>query len=116
MRQVGDGTRLNSQERLFLSLAEQLTRPLLTVSHLSELAVADDPAALVHWQTVRAIADSSLQLVEGYALSLRVHGKVTPLNLEPITISALLYDTAELLAPFARQYGCLLYTSPSPRD
>jgi len=115
MRQVGDGTRLNSQERLFLSLAEQLTRPLLTVSHLSELAVADDPAALAHWQTVRAIADSSLQLVEGYALSLRVHGKVTPLNLEPITISALLYDTAELLAPFARQYGVDVELDTGPR-
>jgi len=115
MRQVGDGTQLSSQERLFLSLVEQLARPLLTVSHLSELAVTDDKATSASWQTVRAITNSSLQLVEGYALGLRVHGKVTPLTLEPVTISSLLYDTAESLASFAGQYGVDMELDTGPR-
>jgi hypothetical protein len=115
MRQVGDGARLNEQERLFLSLAEQLARPLLTVSHLSELASADGSASTEHWQTVHAITDSSLQLVESYALSLRVHGKVTPLAMEPVTISSLLYDTAERLAPLAKQYGVEIELDTGPR-
>jgi hypothetical protein len=115
MRQVGDGTRLNSQERLFLSLAEQLARPLLTVAHLSELAPADGSASVEHWQAVNAITNSSLQLVESYALSLRMHGKVTPLTLEPVTISALLYDTAERLAPLAKQYGVEVELDAGPR-
>lgn len=116
MRQVGDGTQLNSQERLFLGLAEQLSRPFLTLSHLSELAMSDDPErALEHWQMVQTIANSSLQLVESYALSLRVHGKVTPLAFEPVTVSSLLYDTASSLAPLARQYGVEVELDTGPR-
>lgn len=116
MRQDGKGAQLKDQERLFLSLAEQLSRPFLTVSRLSELAVASDAAlALEHWQAVRAIADSSLRLVESYALSLRVQGRITPLQLEPITVSSLLYETVERLAPFARQYGVDMELDTGPR-
>jgi hypothetical protein len=116
MRQVGKGAQLKDQERLFLSLAEQLTRPFLTVSRLSELAAASDSGTtLEHWQTVRAIADSSLRLVESYALSLRVQGKITPLQLEAVTVSSLLYDTAERLVPFARQYGVGVELDTGPR-
>ena len=116
MRQVDSGVRLDDRERLFLGLAEQLARPLLTVSRLSELAAAGDPqASLEHWQVVRAVADSSLRLVESYALSLRVRGSITSLQLEPVTISSLLYDTAERLAPFARQYSVTVEMDAGPR-
>lgn len=116
MQQVGEGTQLNGQERMFLGLAEQLTRPLLTVAHMSEQAIADDAkASLEAWQTVRAVAESSLQLVESYALSLRVHGKITPLEIEPVTISSLLYDTAATLLPYAQQYGVKIELDTGPR-
>jgi len=116
MRQVGDGAQLNGQERLFLGLAEQLVRPLLTVSRLSELAATDgSESSLEQWQLVRSVAESSLQLVESYALSLRVHGKVAPLALEPVTVSSLLYDTAASLESFARQYGVKIELDTGPR-
>lgn len=116
MQQVGDGARLSSQERLFLGLAEQLAGPLYTMSRLSELAANNDShGAAERWRMVRTIADSSLQLVESYALSLRVHGKVTPLRLEPVTVSSLLYNAATSLAPFARQYGVAIELEPGPR-
>jgi hypothetical protein len=110
MQGSGDSAALTDQERLFLGLAEQLARPFLQVARLSELAVSDqadaDPAVMIErWQMARAIADASLQLVESYALSLRVQGKITPLRLEQVTVSALLYDTAHGLHAFARQYG-----------
>ena len=116
MGQVGHITGLSSQEQLFLGLAEQLARPLLTLTQLAELASGDDPAtAAARWQLVQAIADSSLQLVESYALSLRVHGNVLALNLEPVTVSSLLYDTAHALQPFAKQYGVDLELESGPR-
>jgi hypothetical protein len=68
-----------------------------------------------HWQLVRAIAQSSLQLVESYALSLRVHGNVTPLEFEPITVSSLLYDTAQALQPYAKQYSVELELQTGPK-
>lgn len=116
MRQVGDGTQLDGQDRLFLGVTEQLARPLVTLSRLSELAAADDPVrAADYWRIVQGIADSSLRLVESYALNLRMHGKLTPLALEPVTVSALLYDTAESLAPLAGRYGVKLELDTGPR-
>lgn len=117
MQQGGEQAQLSGQERLFLSLVEQLSRPLLQVSRLAESAAseADDGAGPAQWQLARAIAESSLQLVESYGLSLRVHGRITPLTLEPVTVSSLLYDTAQALQPFARQYGVELELEPGSR-
>jgi hypothetical protein len=64
---------------------------------------------------VQAIADSSLHLVESYALSLRVHGEILPLEIEPVTVSSLLYDTAEALGPIAGQYKVKLELETGPR-
>jgi hypothetical protein len=115
-QQVGDGTQLSSQERLLLGLAEQLVRPLMTMSRLGELSSdAGTENSLEDWRLVQSLADSSLQLVESYVLSLRVHGKITPLALEPVTVSSLLYDTAASLAPFAKQYGVEVELDTGPR-
>lgn len=116
MQQDGDSAQLNDQERLFLGLSEQLSRPLLQIARLSELASSGDAAAaLNYWQIAGAIAQSSLQLVESYALSMRVQGQVTPLLLEPVTVSSLLYDTAQRLDPLAKQYGVELQLDTGPK-
>lgn len=107
MRQADSGVQLSEQEKLFLSLVEQLSRPLASIVRLSELVPSGGTAESTadHWQLVQTMAASSLYLTESYALSLRVHGKLAPLQLEPVTVSSLLYDTAEKLAPLAKQYG-----------
>jgi hypothetical protein len=105
MQQEGNGTRLGEQERLFLCLIEQLSRPLLQIAHTSELSARTAAQSALHWQLVQTMAQSSLQLVESYALSLRLHGNVMPLELEPVTVSSLLYDTAQALQPYAKQYA-----------
>jgi hypothetical protein len=111
--QQGRKAALTNEEQLFLSLAEQLARPFLQIAHLAELGSKQKDAA--SWQTAGSIAAASLQLVESYALSLRVHGKITPLRLEPVTVSSLLYDTAQQLEPFAREYGISLELETVPR-
>jgi hypothetical protein len=114
MQQKGRMTHLSSQEQLFLSLAEQLSRPLVQVARLAELGVRE-PGVVERWQAVQAVAEASLSLVESYALSLRVHSKITPLQLEPVTVSSLLYDTAQALQPYAKQYGVELELETGPR-
>lgn len=116
MQQNVGSAELNSQERLFLSLVEQLSRPLLQITQAAELATGDDPAtSLARWQAVQTVAAQSLQLAESYGLSLRVHGKVAALQLEPVTVSSLLYDTTTALQPFAKQYGVELELEAGPR-
>lgn len=102
---------LGGQERLLLTVVEQLCRPLLHISRLSELTAAGPDAE--HWQQVQAIADAGLQLAESYALQLRTDGKVAAL--EPITLSGLLYDTAHALAPYAKTYDVELQFEAGPR-
>lgn len=115
MQHIGQGAQLNSQEQLFLGLAEQLSRPLLQIARLSELATTEPEQAALQWPIVQAIASSTLGLVESYALSLRVQGKLVPLDLEPVTVSSLLYDTAQALTPYAKQYGVELQLDTGPR-
>jgi hypothetical protein len=115
MQQGGDGIRLNEEQRLFLGVVEQLARPLVTVSRMSEFALANESATSDQWRVVQAVTDASLRLVESYALSLRIQGKLTPLTFEPVTVSSLLYDTAERLMPFAKQYGVEIELDAGPR-
>jgi len=116
MQHSGERVCLGDQEQLFLSLAEQLTRPLLQIAQLAELGAANDlETTRVHWTMAQLISRSSLQLVENYALSLRLQGKVMPLSLEPISLSSLLYDTAEVLQPLAQQYNVSLELDPGSR-
>ncbi len=110
------GRQLQNDERLLLSVAEQLTRPLLQINRLAELAAADPSAATTEqWQTVQTIAGASLQLAESYALSLRLTGQLAALEFEPLTISSLLYDTAAVLEPAAKQFGVTLELDTGPK-
>jgi len=115
MRQAGDRAQLDEQERLFLGVVEQLTRPLLILSRMSEAALTDEHDTTNQWRTAQVLSDTALRLVESYSLSLRIQGKLTPLTFEPVTISSLLYDTAERLAPYARQYGIDIELDTGPR-
>lgn len=54
--------------------------------------------------SISAIAEMSLQFVDGFTLSV---GQ-SSLEVEPVSISAVLYDTAQALLPLAKQYDCEL--------
>jgi hypothetical protein len=106
MQQMGDGSQPDKQKQLFLSLAEQLSRPFLQISRLAELAAGEPPEdRAAYWSIVQTVASASLDLVESYALSLRLQDKLSSLEIEPVTVSSLLYDTAHALTPYAKQYG-----------
>lgn len=82
-------------ERLFKALAEQLKTPLIQISHHAELggseAISD----------IGATASRALHLIDTYLLSTRQQ----ELPLEPVSISSVLYDVAQLLDPLARQHN-----------
>lgn len=114
-QQSGDALGVGSQERLLLSVVEQLTRPLLHMRSLAELAVVSPDSAADSWESIRVLADGSLQLAESYALSLRLHEKITFVELEPIAISSLLYDAAQELHHYAVSKGVELELDAGPR-
>ncbi|MBA3758644.1 hypothetical protein H0X10_03375 [Candidatus Saccharibacteria bacterium] len=85
----------NPDYRLLLALAEELKLPLLQIARTSEFSGSE---------AVQRTAEMALKLVDGYVLGLQSTDQVS-LRLEPVTLASILYDTAEALAPIAKQQG-----------
>lgn len=83
-------------DQLFMALAEQLKVPLLQIARLSEVS---SEAALPR---ISVISEHALRLVDAYSqVNIQNQAK---LLLEPLTTSAVLYDVAIQLEPFAKQW------------
>lgn len=95
-------------EQLFLSLAEQMKLPLLQILKQAELGALLGENRL-QLEGVRANADVALKLIDGYLLSMRLAAEtVYDIEQEPVSLSSVLYDTAQELHPIAELYGVRL--------
>jgi hypothetical protein len=102
---------LVQSERLFLSLAEQMKLPLLQILRQAELGILTGETAQSLSQ-VRTNADVALKLVDGFLLSMRLAAEEqSEIDKESVSISSVLYDTAEQLHPIAKLYGVELELS-----
>jgi K+-sensing histidine kinase KdpD len=90
---------------LLSSVAEQLKVPLTVIARQAELSTLVGDATLLQPESVRVQADAALQLVDSYLLGLELLRGQTQLELEPVSVSSILVDTAHALTRFARQYG-----------
>src|SRR4051794_1206920 len=96
---------LVQSERLFLSLAEQMKLPLLQIVRQAELGVLTNDG-MEQLARVQVNADVALKLVDGYLLSMRLAAEEhSVIEQESISISSVLYDTAQQLHPIAKLYG-----------
>lgn len=93
---------------LLLSVAEQLKVPLTIISRQAELGQLTGETSLIDAGAIRTQADAALQLVDSYLLGLQLMREQTQLELEPVSVSSLLVDTAHTLERFAKQYGVML--------
>lgn len=104
------------EERLFLSLSEQLSHAFLLMTRLAERApLLPVEARDSQWRLVRDVSESAMFLTEAYAESGKLRHHLATPEIEPVTVSALLYDAAEQLRPFANQYGVELELDDLPR-
>lgn len=90
-------------QHLLLSLAEQLKLPLLQIARQAELATMHrDRAALPN---ILVTADSALKLIDSYVLGVQLATQEAGLfKTEPVSISSVLYDAGNELAPYAKAY------------
>jgi hypothetical protein len=113
---------LGHMGQLFLAMAEELKLPLQHIARQSELHMMQVGQAGPAEQAVQAMevreavmrdiqgsADMTLQLLDSYLLSLRLSLEpASQLNLEPVSLSAVLHDTAVELRHIAKNYGVTL--------
>lgn len=91
----GHNEAVGAEQRLLNALAEQLKMPLLHIAHRAEL---HDAAAL---QAIEVTAAQALRLIDTYLFSVQQQ----TLELEPVSVSSVLYEAAQTLEPLAQQYG-----------
>lgn len=103
-----------ANERLLQALAESMKQPLLQIARKAELAnLAGRPKQ--HIGAIEQTADSALQLLDSYLLSLRLHEQHRELYLEPVSVAAVLSNAAHVLERMAKQYQCKLELHMSGR-
>lgn len=91
-------------ERLFACLAEQVKLPFVQVQHAAELMMAGIHTPEQSQQTIQEVSRAAIQLIDGFLLQVRLQQE-SQLQLESVPVSSVLYDTAELLNPYAKLHG-----------
>ena len=87
---------------LILSIAEQLKVPLLNIVRSAELARSRQLYDNIN--TIEAVADAALELLDAYLLGVHFAVKETYLDVEPVSIPSMLYDVGHQLASIAKMY------------
>ncbi len=100
--------RLNQQERLLNVLAEQIKSPLLQIARSAELSLATGQTDTASLANIELTADGALRLIDNYLLSTKLARAHDFLELEQVSVSAVLYDVAEQLSKLAKQHDCEL--------
>jgi len=101
MNRADDDRSLSSENRLLLVLAEELKLPLLHVSQQTELYEQTHGISL---DGIHASTQHALLLIDSYVTLHTLRQQ--RLELEPVSVSSVLYETARVLQPLAAQYHC----------
>jgi light-regulated signal transduction histidine kinase (bacteriophytochrome) len=101
---------------LFANLVEQVKLPFLQISHAAEL-LGDERNKKTQEalrESIKLSSKSAIKLIDGYLLSLEI-GRQQELELEPVSLSSVVYDAANSIDDFARAHGCELQLHVSGR-
>lgn len=99
-------------QQLLLSVAEQIKLPLLQIARQAEVARLTGKADLA---TIENTAVTALRLLDNYALSVSLELDGQHFEMEPVSISSVLYDTGQQLDAMAKRYGIELQLSIAGR-
>jgi len=92
-------------QQLLLSVAEELKLPLLQIARQAEQGQLNGQADLAR---MRSTAQGALQMLDNYALGVRLSLEPQQLALESVSVSSVLYDAAQQLDALAKNYGVAL--------
>lgn len=97
-----DENAFTTDERLLSGIAEQVKLPFVQILHAIETIDENRPESQ---KIISSVSQSALHLIDGYLLNVRLQ-REGQLDLEPVSVSSLLYDIAEALRENARINGC----------
>jgi len=109
---MGNNKKIQADEQLLQLLAEQLKVPLLQIARTSELARMTKRYQ-ARLETIELTADTALKLLDNYLLSLKL--SKLHAELEPVSVAAVLNETAHELSKLAASNQCQLEVHVSGR-
>lgn len=110
------GLEFGGQEKLFLSLGDQLGQIFLQIARLAELSrMPGRGDSLKNWSAIQYMAESALVLTDSYVLNERLRQRLISPEIEPVTVSSLMYDALQQLVPLAKRYDVELVLDDYPR-
>ncbi len=89
-------------DQLLLSVAEQLKLPLMQIARQAEYGQLQGGADL---KAIESTARTALQLIDNYALGVRLSQEAQQLSVESVSVSSVLYDAGQQLDALAKNYG-----------
>ncbi|MBC7581737.1 HAMP domain-containing histidine kinase [Aeromicrobium sp.] len=90
--------------QLLLAVAEQIKLPLLQIARTAELSQVRDTTADL--DSIQTTADMAIKLLDSYLFGARLALESDyRLNIEPVSVAAVLYDTGQQLTAMAKLYG-----------
>lgn len=101
-------------DNLFTCLAEQVKLPFLQVSQAAELISLDSLNIAKNQQTIQEVSAAAIQLIDGFLLQVRMQQE-SRLDLESVSVSSVMYDTADLLSSYAKLHDCEIRLEVSGR-
>jgi hypothetical protein len=105
--QADEGPAPVLSQHLLLSVTEQLKLPLLQIARQAELAQMT--GSLDDVARIQTTADMALKLLDSYALGVQLAtNEQRMFEMEPVSISSVLYDVGTELQPMAKAYDVTL--------
>ena len=95
----------NGVSSLAGSIAVELKIPLIQIARQIELAQLECKPVEETLLRLDEIATDALKLMDSYSLGLELGQSQQLLELEPLSVPAVLYDAAQDLTPIAKRYG-----------
>lgn len=107
-QRVQKAGKLNPDNLLF-NLAEQLKLPFVAILHAAQSMEGSVDLGRIEASRsdIALSAQAALRLIDGYFLSVELQ-RASRLELEPVSISSLLYETAHTLEGYAQAHDCEL--------
>lgn len=102
MSNLADDQMGGAHELLLRAVAEELKLPLTQIARRAELS--ELVTTVNSFRDIRINADMALRLVDGYLLGLELNAAQASFELEPVSVAAVLQDTAHELERFAKLY------------
>ncbi|HUD10287.1 MAG TPA: hypothetical protein VMR28_01295 [Candidatus Saccharimonadales bacterium] len=95
-------------QALLQGVAEELKLPLLSVARRAELALITKDTTEKSLRDICMTANGALELIDGYLLGLQLAERQHALELEPVSVTSILYDVAHTLTSTSERYNLTL--------